>query len=211
MSDVEIVRKEDGKLVAVACPGCGTLYQVLGDDPARRASAADAAAKCCPPRTCTKCGQRKVERGALMCAECAAVDDAAAEALRFAAAAKVPEAEWTDPIYWPHPPFAGDHGGSNWSSIAKLRADVAERNAARAAETPPQPPIALPAYVYATRILPLSIAMTPIVADALADHFDSAEIRSDRVAELQAAVDAWCAKQGIESYEDDVSKAVVLG
>jgi hypothetical protein len=211
MSDVEIVRKDDGKLVAVACPGCGTLYQVLGDDEARRKSASDAAAKCCPPRTCSKCKERKVERGAVLCAECGAVADAEAEAARFAAATKAPEAEWTGPVWWPRPPFASEDGSHYWPSVAKLRADVAARNAARAAETPPGAPAALPPYVWATRTLSLRLDMTPVVAAELAEYDDSVEIGSDKVAELQAAADAWCAKQGISSFEEDLSKAVVLG
>lgn len=210
MPDIEIVRKDDGKLVAIACPSCGMLYQVLGDAPERRAAAADAAAKCCPPRTCGTCGQRKVERRSVLCAECGAVANAAVEAERFKVAAKVGEAEWAGPVYWPHPPFDGDHGGHNWSSVAKLRADVAARNASRAAENPPQPPLPLPAYVWATQTFGLHIDVTAAVKEALVPHSDDAVVMSDAVEALQKQIDGWCAAQNVSSYKDDMTKAVVL-
>jgi hypothetical protein len=210
MPDIEIVRKDNGKLVAIACPGCGQPYQVLGDTPERRAAAAAAAAKCCPPRTCSTCGQHKVERGTMLCSECQAKADVLVEAERFTAATKVGEAEWTGPVYWPHPPFDGDHGGHNWSSIAKLRADVATRNVSRAAENPPQPPLALPAYVWATQTFGLHIDVTAAVKEALVPHSDDAVVMSDAVEALQKQIDGWCAAQGVSSYKDDLTKAVVL-
>jgi hypothetical protein len=208
MGDVEIVRKSDGALVAVACPTCGTLYQILS--PERRAAAAEAAAKCCPPRTCNKCGQRKVERGAVLCAECGAVANAAVEAERFKAAAKVGEAGWTGPVYWPHPPFSSARGDHYWPSVAALRADVAARNASRAAAAPPLPALPLPAYVWATRPMPLSIDVRAAVTAALVDHDDDVVIDSDQVEALQKQADAWCAAQGVPSFEEDMTKAVVL-
>lgn len=207
--DVEITRKTDGKLVAYACPECGIIYSILRDDAAARDAALKSAQTCCPPRKCVQCNARPVERGSTVCEVCAAHNAVAAETQRFAASSRVSEAQWPGPVYWPAAPFAGDHGGFYWSSTSRLRSDIAERNSQRASSG--QPLVQVPAYVYATKPIKFRVDGRAAIEAALAEHSDSVEIGSDQVVVLQKFLDEWSDKQAVQSYEEDLTKAVVLG
>lgn len=205
----EIVRKSDSKLVAYACSECGILYSVLSDTDGARDQALKASMACCPPRKCTQCQSRPVLRGQPVCEVCAAANERNIETARFAAATKVPEAQWTGPVYWLNAPFAGDHGGFFWSSIGQLRKDLGERNQQRAASG--QPVVSMPAYVYATKSIPFKVDGRAAVLEALEAHSDTVEIAGDQVAALQAFLDEWAKKQVVQSYDEDLTKAVILG
>ncbi len=205
----EIIRKSDSKLVAYSCSECGILYTILKDDDAGQKASLDAATACCPPRKCTQCNTRPVVRGQPVCEVCKAANDRTVEAQRFEAATKVQEAIWTGAVYWPDAPFAGDHGGFFWSSVSKLRSDLSVRNGQRAASG--QPVVGVPPYVYATKPIPFRVDGRAAVTVALEDHSDSVEIGGDQVALLQAFLDDWAKKQAIQSYEEDLTKVVVLG
>ena len=210
----EVVRKDNNKLVALACPACGTLYSVV-PEPTEQAGidrARGLADKCCPPRTCTRCNKQPVARGTTLCPACTAEVDVQAEAQRSAAATKLKEADWKGPVYWPQAPFDGDHGGRYWSTVAALRADVVQHNAQRAAAKPPMPPIEMPAYVYVTKPIPFALDGATAIAAGLADHSEDAAARipDTERARLQKFLDDWSAKQKISSYEEDLSRIVVL-
>lgn len=210
----EVVRKDNGKLVAYACPTCGVLYSVVPepDEPTGVARSRDLADKCCPPRACVRCKVKPVTHGTTHCPDCQAEVDQQAEAQRGAAAAKVREADWKSPVYWAQAPFDGDHGGHYWSTVAALRADIVRHNAQRAAEKPPKPQIERPAYVYATERIPLSLDGASALALALQNFSDDAAARITDVEKerLQKFLDEWAQKQGLAIYEEDLSRIVVL-
>lgn len=205
----EIIRKSDSKLVAYSCSECGIIYTILKDDDTGRKASEDAAKACCPPRKCSQCTTRPVVRGQPVCEVCAASNATTVEGQRFEAATKVQEAIWPGAIYWPSAPFSGDHGGFFWSSVSKLRSDLSVRNGQRAGQG--QPVINVPTYVYATKSIPFKVDGRAAVTAALEDHSDSVEIGGDQVAALQAFLDEWSKKQVVQSYEEDLTKVVILG
>lgn len=206
--DIVIVRQTDNKTVAYACPACGILYSILHDNEAGQTAAREAAKACCPARTCPQCNQRPAERGAPACEVCAISNSKAIEGQRFANAPKVSEAQWSGPIYWPGAPFTGDHGGFYWSSVASLRKDIAERNGRRVDVS--QLPVTLPAYVYATKPIAFKPDATAMIEAALVDHSDTVVIDAAQVQLLQKTIDEWATKQQVQSYEEDLGKAIVL-
>ncbi len=205
---VEIVRKADGKLVAYACPSCGILYSILEDTDQSRANALQGATTCCPARLCSVCGKNPVDRATPICSSCSERGAIVVEQERFAAAVKVPEASWTGPVYWPNAPFTGDHGGFYWSSVAALRQDIVTRNSTRT--DPTGAVYAIPPYVYATKPIPFRVIATAAVEVALADHSDAVVIDAAQVQLLQQQMDAWAVQQNVQSYEEDLRKAIVL-
>lgn len=207
--DIEITRKTDNKLVAYACPSCGILYSILSEGEDSRKAAQTAALACCPARMCAVCGKLPVDRGTTTCEACGKQSVIMAEQQRFAAAIRVPEAQWAGPVYWPNAPFTGDHGGFYWSSVATLRQDIGKRNASRTDAT--SSVVSLPPYVYATKPIPFRIDMNEVVLAALVDHSDSIVIDAAQVQGLQQQVDAWTKSQSVQSYEEDLGKAIVLG
>ena len=211
----EVVRKDNAKLVALACPSCGVLYSVVPEptEQAGIARARDLADKCCPPRTCTQCHAKPVARGATLCPDCQVKADVAVEAQRSAAATKLKEADWQGPVFWPNAPFDGDQGDCYWSSVAALRADVAQHNAERKALVPPKSPIAVPAYVYVTRPVPFLLNGTDAISAGLKNHpaVAASRVTDAERARLQKFLDDWASKQRIASYEEDLTRIVVLG
>lgn len=208
---VEIIRKADSKLVGYACPSCGIIYSILGDEEPDRVQAEASATACCPPRKCTVCNARPVDRASssTLCEECGKLNAVKVEEERLAAAAKVAETLWTGPVYWPNAPFIGDHGAHYWSSTSVLRTDVSKRNSQRVAEK--LPPIPMPTYVYATKPIPFELSAQDAVEAALERHSEAVVITEDRVKELQVLLNDWAQKQNVQSYEEDFTKAVMLG
>jgi hypothetical protein len=212
---IEVTRKDNNKLAAYVCPSCGQLYQIIPepDEKTGVERSRKLADECCPPRQCTRCNAKPVSRGTTLCPECTAEVDVQVEAQRSAAATKLKEADWKGPVYWPQAPFDGDHGGRYWSTVAALRADVVQRNAQRAASTPPKAPIEMPAYVYATKPILFRLDGNTAIELALEDQSDDARerITEQERARLQKFLDDWAQKQGISAYEEDLSRVVVLG
>lgn len=212
---IEVSRRDSGRVVAYACPGCGQLFQIIPepDEKTGIARSKKLADECCPPRVCPRCNKAPVTRGQPLCDSCSAETGKQVEDQRFAAATKIREPEWKGPVYWPQAPFDGDHGGRYWSNVAALRKDIGDRNAKRAAEQPPRSPIPVPPYVYATKPIPFRLDGAGMVVSALEDHAEDAasRISQEEMARLQKLLDDWAQKQGIASYEEDLSRVVVLG
>ncbi len=194
-----VIKGMESLVVGYACPSCGQIYQIL--DPKTADSTRETASKCCPPKVCPQCGTNPVVRGQPLCTACGAHAAQEGEARRFAAATKVSEASWPGPVYWPNAPFDGDNGGQYWSTIAKLRVDCSSRVV----------PVPLPQYVYATRLIPFRVAAVDAIDKALDAQSESFVVPAAELARLQKLLDDWAANQKTAAYEEDLSKAVVLG
>lgn len=115
---------------------------------------------------------------------------------RFEKAEKVLAKDYEGWVFWED---RGDNEGF-FASVAEIRR-YCEREE-----------IELPSYVYACN--PTSIAMRAewIIDDALADHHENAKnaISCEAIVELQAALDAWCAKQTVRTWFQNMDRVVLL-
>ena len=119
-----------------------------------------------------------------------------AEEHRFDKAVKIPATAYEGWVYWE------DHGDNEgfFASMKELQ-KYCEREE-----------IAPPAYVWACNPMGLSIRASTVIDDALADHHENAGTAISREArdELQALLDVWCAKQTVQTWFEDSTRAVVL-
>jgi hypothetical protein len=103
------------------------------------------------------------------------------------------------PAWWDGPSGPGE-SGEWWPSVAALLEACTEAH---------QDP---PPYAWGCSLTPFTMSARSLLEDALEGHHEGAsdEISTDARTELQALLDAWCAKQKVQTWEHDFSTVVVL-
>jgi hypothetical protein len=190
----EVVVKGRDLVIGYACPRCkifhgATIYACKWDEAVK--ASYEAAERCCN-RRCEDCGKRIDEKiYYTVCVECRPAREAAREQARFDKAKKIPESDYDGWIF-----YRGDY----YADLDALE-DHCEQNA-----------LEWPEYVWSCRKLEFEINAESVIASALEEHHEDAgeRISREQETELQTFLDAWCAKQGVSSWEEDDSCAVVL-
>ena len=172
--------RPDGKEVFIyACGECGRLDQHK-----------DAAEKCCGPCSCGKTKEPWQDR----CVECSSKDSderlRAAEEKRYAAAKRVPFADYGGAML-----VSGDHFYDEPDDLFD--------------DSLPEDP---PREAWGVYGMPLSIDANRLLESALEEHHEDAEdnISKEMVDELQTFLDGWCKRTGIVSYFQDDAVLVDL-
>jgi len=176
------------EVVAYACGSCGT---VVGTAKSHGSNAQGMAERCCAPPACQQCGAVHDRKHRLFCGPCEVAREAAREARRFAAAEHIPASDYDGPVYWDG---TGNDGYS--PSVADLLDWFADE------ETEP------PAYVWACSVRHPSLDADDLLEHALDDHHEDCDL--DAVDELRAFVARWNAQQTDETWDVDVTCAVLL-
>jgi hypothetical protein len=103
------------------------------------------------------------------------------------------------PAWWDGPSGPGD-GGEWWPSVAALLEACTEAH---------QDP---PPYAWACSLVPFAMNARSLLEDVLQEHHEDASesISSKAQADLQTLLDAWCAKQNVQTWEHDFGTVVVL-
>ena len=113
----------------------------------------------------------------------------------FERAKKIDATEYSGWVSWP------GHGDDGFfESVDELRKHCARQG------------MALPAFVWACTPEPLRLEANWILDQALLEHHDGArgEVSSSEELRLQKFLDEWCAAQGIVSWHEDRTRAVML-
>ncbi len=192
-----IVDKENGDVVGFACGNCGTFYSTIaGEDKARRN-----AERCHNSiRTCEKCGA-EVKADRRKCESCDRAENdefrensAKKELARFEKAPKVKLADYKGEYLW----FPGSMIGND----GFLRSDEVEDDFEDDE---------MPEYAWACGSFGLRMDADSIIENALDNHHEDAgeNVGDEDRKELQAILDAWCAKQRVTSYEP-IDEVVLL-
>lgn len=182
MNSIEVVRRGGDETVGYACAKCGEVYKFGHKWLADR---------CCDPR-CEDCGEP--------CHGCYVVCDAhrkerAAknEAELFAKAAKLTRAEWNGPVFDPSEATGDDGYGRDFDHLLR---HVSEED--------------WPAYVWACDATKPSLSIGSVLDLVCEEHHENVRDQLKNVAELEAAIDEFNAKQTTETWSPDYSRAIVL-
>jgi hypothetical protein len=187
---IELTIRGTDKVGAVACGECRIV-----------ALNREAAASCCVPRRC-ECGAEASSRWDATCRECATRKareererDLAREAAKLADCENtIADAEYSGPVYLEGLGGSGDGYFANVGELIDHCQQMGEP---------------VPARVWACHInRGFTIDADSVLEDALQDHHEDAHEQCD--GDLQAILDAWCAKQNVESWEADETRAVVI-
>lgn len=189
MQPFKLVREGTEQVIAQACSKCGRVY-TLGDGYAER---------CCDPR-CADCNVALPPKSSWTCCdECRGKRDAARMQERVAKAKRIPEAEYTGPLYV-------DDSSCGRDGFFDDMGDLRERY-----EDEEQP---LPAVAWACFEKRFAIPSADEIVDSECqngEHYDDIADSLTDTAELQLAIDAWNARQTATSWEPDYSTMIVLG
>lgn len=189
----EVIVKGRDLVLGYACPVCrifhgATIYACRWEDAV--VASREAAERCCN-RKCEDCGKRVGEKHYVVCVDCGITRDAKREQERFAKAQKVKEIEYDGWLY-----YCGEyHEDPDAMEEYCLQNDLE-----------------WPAWVWACSKIEFKIDADAVLEHALQNHYEDARSSIPQAAErkLQNLLDAWCAGQGIVSWEEDRSRAVIL-
>ncbi|WP_373047215.1 hypothetical protein [Vulgatibacter sp.] len=182
---LELTIRGTDQVVAVACPACKVVAH--GEEMARQ---------CCVPKLC-ECGEERAA-GWTVCKSCRRKGEEEREAAAFAKAKKVPEGEWSGPVFCEG--IAGNCGDGYFYEVG----DVRDECDADGIEPPP--------YVWATRPMVFTLDADDIIENALDGWYEDAGLdipRSER-RRLQDFLNEWCKAQRVQGFEEDRSVAIVL-
>ena len=189
-----IVDKESGKVVGYACGNCGTFYFSVTDEDGAKKNAE----RCHSPNVvCTSCGGPIEPAYAACQSQCdacwrAAVERTNAEAtekerVRFEKAPKVKFADYKGEYLYFRDYAIGNDGFLPVDGLEDYFEGDDEE---------------MPSYAWACSGFILSMDAQSILDSALDDHHEDAgeNVGAEDLKELQALLDAWCAKQSVTSY-----------
>lgn len=190
---IELCKRGTDEVIAYACPKCGV---VAGSVRTHGDSARELAERHCGPWTCRVCGGEHDWSYQTICRDCwrasQAERSAACDTKRYEAAAKVPAASYDGWV------SNGDEGF--WPSVGDAIDEYEDSGAV------------VPAWLWTCERVPLRMHADQIIESALEDHHEDAadNISGADEARLQATLDAWCESVGVESWQTDYSRVVVL-
>jgi hypothetical protein len=190
---LEVVVNGRDLVLGYACPICkifhgATIYACRWEEAV--IASREAAERCCN-RKCEDCEKRVERKHYVVCNDCGRKRDALREQERFDKAQKIPISNYDGWLCWRGEQFA-DEGAL---------ADHCTEN-----------DLEWPKWVWACKKIEFKIDVDTILEHALQDHYEDARDSIPQAAEdkLQAILDEWCAGQGIESWQEDNSRAVIL-
>lgn len=174
--------------VVFACGTCGQMYGFQDKEMAK-----NTAIECCAPRTCDACKmefpREPQHKYRIVCEKCWDKARWQKDMEKLNKAKQVPEKEYTGWVYW---------GDDYYQDTDELR-DHSVNNE-----------IPLPVRVWGCKPVAFALDVQDMIERAVEGQHDEFELDSKAVAELQAVVDAWAAKQDQSSVEVDESVVVVL-
>jgi hypothetical protein len=192
MNSKRVIVECDGHEVGWACQ-CGSFYSNMAFGGAEGA-AKGAADACCSPKVCSRCGSIE-DPFTLNCVQCANKDDEARWQKRFDAVKKVKERDYdSDMVY-----------RDGLSSNGYVDTDAAPEELCDNGLEP---------WAYATKLETLTLDAREIVQDEL----ESREFHEEAIdnipealfTDLQAHLDAWCAKANVTSNFPDYNTIVLF-
>lgn len=195
---IALTRAGTSEVIAYACGECGIVagsVMAHGDADARYR-----AVKCCAPVRCRRCDTPTGHRHRLLCRECEMHETWMRDAARFCKATPITPADYGDG-------YVFDDGRDEYEPSWEEAVERAEERA----EEDPDAERAFFYYTCAPHGLPRIDA-----SEMLADHCERHEMHEGAtdalvdVDELQAAFDAWHAKQTVTSWSVDYSRVIVL-
>lgn len=189
---VALVERGTDRVCAFACPSCGCVYPVKGDE-----SVALQLAQACCARGCIDCG-KDVSPGWSRCVRCFHALQAPSEQGAVHSARKVLAEEYDDPVCWPG--HVGSFGAGYFEDVSELL-DYCEDH-----------DVPVPGWVWACTPVPLRVDAQEVIDRALEEHHEGASewLLSNGVRDLQEALDAWCKRQLVQTWLLDHSCIVVL-
>lgn len=121
------------------------------------------------------------------------------DAEAFAKARKVPESAWSDTVVWEE--GSGDMSGDGYFSSTEAVREQCERDG-----------VPVPAYVWGTTPVTMSLDAGSIVESALEDSYEGAAdaVDAGALAELQAMLDGWCERYPVKWWTEDREVAVMM-
>lgn len=143
----------------------------------------------CQPYPCGVCGETIGARS--YCRHCAEARQQEAERKRFAAAKKIPAAEYSSWVYCAQ-------NDEWWESVDEAVEDLKDRGRD------------VPEYFWGSTERRLHLDASDIVSSALENGEACEDAEADNIDGLQKALDAWCATQSLVWYLQDYKTAVVL-
>ncbi|WP_439627530.1 hypothetical protein [Gemmata sp.] len=203
MDAYELLKPGGAKTGVFACGKCGLLRSWNNttakpanippeDHAAQDGHIRTEAERCCRPKVCTDCGGVNESKSWTICEPCRVKHDTRRERARFEKARHLTPAEYGGPVMEPNDRFHMDLG-----AFEDHYADADPEDGTR------------PEYVWACRPVKFCIDLRGHVLDHVhedaADQIDEAGLK-----ELDAFEKQWWEKYGVESWEIDYSRAVVL-
>lgn len=196
MTPIKVFTRDDSgseTVIAYSCSNCSSIWPVKSF---HEEGAIHCASECCDHH-CRDCGKSMAKEsvGWLCCQDCRAKEEASKERRTFEKAEKIAEADHDGPVWWD---TYGPQDGF-FESTEDLR------------EWCEQEDVDLPVWVHATERIELRLDAERIVDHEVEQHnhhegaFDMCDI-----AGLQILLDEWAKKQGVVSYTEDSSRAVIL-
>lgn len=121
------------------------------------------------------------------------------DAEAFAKARKVPESAWSDTVVWEE--GSGDMSGDGYFSSTDTVREQCERDG-----------VPVPAYVWGTTPVVMSLDAGHIVDQALEDSYEGASdaVSADALTELQSLLDGWCERHPVKWWSEDRGVAVMM-
>jgi hypothetical protein len=199
LSCLELTYRGCDDTVAFACSKCGAMSTpgMFGGGPHAREAAQRMAVEHCMQRYC-RCGA-KISKSQTVCSACWSADQKERDDRKFSLSNKIYALEYGDPVFWEgHEGSMGDGYFSNVEEVIEYCADN---------------DIDPPTHVWACSNLPFSIDTDSILESAFEQHFEGARdmLSEEARQELEQFLQNWCQKQGIESWQTDYRRSVILG
>jgi hypothetical protein len=188
---IELCKRGTDEIVAYAGAKCGA---VVGSARTHGDAAREIAENHCGPWTCRVCGNEHDWSHQRICRSCWNKQDAErrvrADAERRAKATEIPAAQYDGWV---------TNGDKFWPDVNAMLDDVEEGKE--------------PAWVWGCKCVPFHIDAGWIIEGALEEHHKDAgdAISNTDVERLQKMIDQWCNGMGIESWEPDYTRVVLLG
>lgn len=188
---IVLVRQGSGEIVAYACGKCGVVASSPVRDGAR---AREAAFQHCAPRSCSWCGKEVDRPHYTSCDACMMEAKWMKEAEIFANANKIRPVDYGGPVF-----DASERTGNEGYSR-----DLDEALEAAADLDPDDQPF----FYWTCTITKPELDAESILENLAEDAYDGAAYTHQE--ELQAALDAWCAKQTVETWNACYRTAVIV-
>lgn len=208
---VEVCIKGKDEVIGYACPTCKLfcspmIYACKWEDAIK--AAYQHAAECCD-KYCAQCNDPlpgRADRSQLpspwpytICPACKKAADAKKDAERFEKAEKVPEVEYTGPVYW-----EDGHGPQDgfFRSIEDLRDYIGDDDHD------------LPEWVWACTERGIKFSAEDMLENELSEHYEDAyeDIGREGEQALQDVLDKWVTEHAseIKSWDPDFSRVVIV-
>ena len=144
---------------------------------------------CCAPGNCDGCGLALTEKLSRWCPPCWEAQQAKQIAADMARVQRIPEAEYTGPVWW---------DDRTWPTVAALRAEYTAAGKV------------LPAEVFAARETPVSTAICNAAEEEVEDYFGDGCVGPVATAEMLAFAKGWAERHFGLRWHRDESRVVVL-